>query len=215
VTEGWLLSYLALCGLVAVACALLIVMLRQIGLVRHRPGQHATGQIEQPPPVPPLEQDGPAIGSYMPDLAVQTINGFERVVSAALRDGGDALLVFISPICESCQHVVGLLNDVVVDGTRTVQPIAIMRADHQACQAFTHVFPLRLPLICDAARTIHVDFDIHRAPFGLLYDRQGMLVRKGIIVDRDDLLALLGDTSAPTPAQEHVFPKPQPQFASS
>jgi hypothetical protein len=49
--------------------------------------------------------------------------------------------------------------------------------------------------------------DIHRTPFGLLYDEHGTLIRKGLIEEHEDLLALLGDGSASVTAQAHVFPR--------
>src|SRR5437868_3654366 len=45
---------------------------------------------------------------------------------------------------------------------------------------------------------------------GLLYDEHSTLIRKGLVEGYEDLLALLGDRSAPERAQAHVFPRVVP-----
>jgi hypothetical protein len=35
-------------------------------------------------------------------------------------------------------------------------------------------------------------FGVHGSPYGLLYDAAGVLVRKGIVTDHEELLALVG-----------------------
>jgi methylamine dehydrogenase accessory protein MauD len=206
-TGLWLVSYLILWGLVVVMCLFLIGILRELGLL-HR-------QLESGPPqpqegIPALENDGPAIGSPIADLEADTINGFGTLNPATLLDRENTLLVFMSPMCEACQHIVEPLNALVADAERAVHPAVIMRADEQACRAFLSVFPLRMPVVCDSDRTITMGLDVHRAPFGLLYDEHGILIRKGLLEGDEDLLALLGDGSAPVTAQAHVFPRVVP-----
>jgi len=207
-TGLWLVSYLVLWGVVLVMGLCLIGILRQLGLVFR--------QLEPrlPPPqprgessIPGLENDGPPIGSSLGDLQVDTINGFGTLTTATLRGRGPRLLMFMSPMCETCQHIVEPLNALAADVTRAVGPVVIMRADEQACRAFLSVFPLHMPVVCDRDRTITMGFDVHRNPFGLLYDEGGILIRKGTLEGHEHLLALLGDESAPVTAQGNVFPR--------
>jgi methylamine dehydrogenase accessory protein MauD len=196
--------------LVVVLGLLLIGVLRQLGLLQ---GQRALPAAAPAAAIPTVENDGPAIGTPIPDLVAPSVNGFGAVALATPENEGSTstLLMFMSPMCEPCQHVVEPLNALAEDAVRAVRPVVIMRADEQACRAFLSVFPLRLPTICDSERTITMGFDVHGTPFGLLYDEHGTLTRKGLVMDHDDLLALLGNTSAPATAQAHVFP----QLASS
>lgn len=207
-TGLWLVSYLVLWGLVLVMGLCLIGVLRQLGLVYR--------QLEPslPPPqpqgessIPGLENDGPTIGSHLGDLQVDTINGFGTLTAATQRDRGPILLIFMSPMCETCQHIVEPLNALAADATRAVGPVVIMRADEQGCRAFLSVFPLHMPVVCDRDRTITMGFDVHHNPFGLLYDEGGILIRKGFVQRHEHLLALLGDKSAPVTAQAYVFPR--------
>lgn len=214
-TGAWLASYLALFGLDVGAGLGLVAMLRRIGLLQQQLGQRPTEAAELPLPVPPLEHDGPPIGSHLPDFGVQPLNDFGPITPATLQHQGDTLLVFMSPLCEGCQHTVTSLNALAKDGGWRMQPIVIMRADEHACRAFLTVFPLCVPMICDADRAIHIGFDIHRSPFSLLYGEGGGLVRKGITVEHEDFLALSGDASMSVMARAHVFPQPHPQAAIS
>jgi methylamine dehydrogenase accessory protein MauD len=205
VTGVWLASYLTLWGLVIVMGLLLVGVLHQLGVLHLQIEQLRTAP-EVTPPTP--EDDGPAIGSPLPDLVAESVNGFGAIAPATLRNQRGALLVFMSPMCELCQQVVEPLNALVEDASQGVRPIVIMRADEQGCRAFLSVFPLRMPTLCDNDRTITMGFKVHRTPFGLLYDEQGTLVRKGLVEGEADLAALLGDGSAPLAAQAHVFPRP-------
>jgi hypothetical protein len=110
-------------------------------------------------------------------------------------------------MCEPCQHAVEPLNMLVTDATRNVHPVVIIRADELACRAFLSVFPLHMPVVCDDEATITIGLGIHRTPFGLMYDEQGTLLRKGGLEGHEDLLALLGDESASLEAQARVFPR--------
>ena len=205
-TGLWLASYLILWGLVVVLCLLLIGVLRQLGLLYRRLESGST-PLQEGDSIPALEHDGPAIGSPIVDLDADTINGFGNLVLTKLDKGGSTLFVFMSPMCEACQHIVEPLNTLAADAARAVSPHVIMRADEQACRAFLSVFPLHMPVVCDRDRTITMGLDVHRTPFGLLYDEHSTLIRKGLVEGYEDLLALLGDRSAPERAQAHVFPR--------
>ncbi len=204
-TGLWLVGYLVLWGLVLIVCLFLIGILRQLGLLQRQlapsPLQSQGGSS-----IPALEHDGLAIGSPLVDLEADTINGFGTLNLALLPDHDTTLLVFMSPMCEGCQHMVESLNALVADATRAVRAVVIMRADEQGCKAFLSAFPLHMPVVCDRDRSITMGLDVHRTPFGLLYDEHGTLIRKGLLAGHEDLLALLGAGSVPLTAQAHVFP---------
>lgn len=210
-TGLWLVSYLVLWGLVVIMCFLLLSTLRQLGLVYRQLEAHPS-QSQEENSVPALENDGPAIGTPIVDLEANTMNGFGTLTT--LRDQSPTLLVLISPMCETCQHVVEPLNALVADDGRAIHPVVIMRADEQGCRAFLSVFPLHMPVICDRDQTITMGLRVHRTPFGLLYDEHGTLVRKGLIEGHDDLLALLGDEAAPITSQARVFPRFVPSLSA-
>lgn len=204
-TGLWLASYLVLWGIVVVMCLLLIGILRQFGLMQ-RQLKPRISEPQEEDSIPDLEHDGPLIGSPLTDLEIGTINNFGTLTLASLHERSPLLLMFMSPLCETCQHIVESLNALVADARRVIHAAVIIRGDEQASQAFLSIFPLHMPVVCDSKRTITMGLDIHRTPFGLLYNEYGTLIRKGLVGDQEDLLALLGDGSAPDTAQVHVFP---------
>jgi hypothetical protein len=202
-TGPWLASYLVLGVLVLVFCFLVIGALVQIGPLRlQRAGRAAAPETA----VPVGADDGPPLGSRLPELVAGTMNGFGSVTLAEPNDERSTLVVFLSPLCESCQHVVAALNALVEDGAHQVRVVAIMRADEQACRAFLRIFPLQLPLVGDGERTITMGFGVHGSPYGLLYDAAGVLVRKGIVTDHEELLALVGGAPTAVTASGQVAP---------
>jgi AhpC/TSA family len=194
-TGLWLVSYIVLWLLVGGLCLITTGLLQQLGLLQRQLEQRDSELTTEKKTLhPALEDDGPAIGSTLPPLTAISINGFGSLTFPFVSTEGYSLLVFLSPLCESCQHVVESLNMLVKDDTNAREVIAIMRADEQACRSFSSVFPLRLPVICDSKRTITMDFNVHHAPFGLLYDVHGVLIRKGGIKSEKDLFNLLEGT---------------------
>lgn len=202
---GWMFaSYVVAWVLLLLVCVTLVGVLRQIGILRLRVERALPTVVGSD--LPPLSEDGPAIGSPMIDLVSESMNGRGPVDLIGMK-GNPILLMFMSPMCETCQHVVEPLNSLVSSGSR-VQPVVIMRADEHACRSFDSVFPLDAPIICDAQRDITPKFDIHRNPFGLLYDDRGRLMRKGEILAGDLLDALLGDAREAENLRDHIFPWP-------
>lgn len=196
----WIASYAALWLVVAVLTIVVIGMLRQIGILQQSNTVPKAGTGNKPS----IEDDGPAVGSRMLEFHGESINGFGLVSSSDTIRRGATLLVFMSPLCEGCQHAAEALSAPRAEGDPSL--VVIMRADMRSSLAFLSVFPLHAPMVCDEDRAITLNFGVHRSPFALLYDERGVLVRKGTATAQEDLRALLGDTSAPEVARAHVFP---------
>lgn len=203
---AWLVSYVALWLIVMGACAGLLGAIRELGLLRARLGVTSDAELRE---VPSIEHDGPAVGSRVVEMTLTLSNGFPDLVLPDPGSRSGTLLVFMSPMCESCQHVVDPLNALVHDESIPVRPVVIMRAGKEACRAFISVFPLHLPMICDCDRTVTRAFGTHRNPFALLYDESGVLVRKGIALDADHLAAVLSSDTATDEVAADVFPVPR------
>src|SRR5579885_317948 len=127
---AWLVSYLILWGLVVVLAFLVFGCLQQLGILQRRTEGHSVNTDDS---VPTLEKDGPTIGSPLPDIVAESMNGFGKLISSSEKG---TLLMFMSPLCESCQHVVDPLNTLVEKQEYSGQVIVILRADEQGCRAF-------------------------------------------------------------------------------
>ena len=204
----WLASYLVLWALVLAICIFLVGTLRQLGLL-----QLQLDPAERVPAISDPSQDGPPIGSRIPNLVAETFNSFGTVLLPPQRRQGSILLMFMAPLCESCQLLVETLNALEDKTEPGVRPIVVMRADESTCRSFLSVFPLHVAAIGDHDGTIHKQFTVHRAPFGLLYDGEGTLTKKGIVHGETDLQELLGAGAVSMSAQNHVYPRTEPSNA--
>lgn len=185
----WLISYLIL-WLTVVALSLLVVdVLRELGTRRSRTAR-GTGQEDEE--VRTRQDDGPPIGSMIPDWRAESVNGFGMVTINEEGSSGGTLLVFMSPLCEGCQGVVAPLNDVVANRAGEVRAVAVLQGNLPACRAFLNLFPLRIPVIHDEERNLARALGVWGNPFCLAYNDAGILVSKGTIEDGDEpLLALI------------------------
>lgn len=192
-TGFWLVSYIGLWVIVILLVLLVVGLLQQLGLLQRQFGQLGTEQTQSlASPPPPAEQDGPALGSLLPDLNVESVNGFGNLT---LRENTQMLVLFMSPMCEGCQKIVDSVNELIESQIYRGRVVVILRGDDHARQAFLKVFPLRVAVIQDRDSRITKSFAVQHSPFGLLYDTAGSLIRKGVIVRNEDLLTLLGEVT--------------------
>lgn len=198
----WLVSYILLWVLVLGLLLLMVGLLQQMGLVQRQLAQLRVGTPNPDPAdltVPEPRDDGPHIGTTLPELTFETINGFGPLQLAHSHNGDETLLIVLSPLCETCQGIVAFLNSIVDNGIFHGTVGVFMNSDEQACQAFLSLFPLHLPVVCDSTREIIMSFKVHNIPFGLLYDSRGTLKAKGVVGNRDELLTLLKDALVTLP----------------
>jgi hypothetical protein len=203
----WLLSYVVLWILVAGMALLLVGTLRQIGML-HLQLQQGQATLEATAStdgqsIPPLESDGPPIGSPVPAWVDYSSDHAAQEPPLQTK----TLLMFLSPLCDTCQQVVEPLNALADDSSSGVRPIAVFRSDRPAYEAFLKLFPLHGESLRDSDRTLTMELGVHRSPFGLLYDEQRVLIRKGLVEGEEDLAALLGDSEVSELARMHVFPR--------
>ncbi len=212
----WLISYVVLWILVAILALLTVGLLQQLGFLQR---EFATLKRERgeesSSSIPPLDKDGPDIGASLPERTFRPFNGHQAVSLAAPYNQHCTVLLFLTITCESCQHMVEFINEFLQAEGFQGTAVTFLRADTGGCQAFQQVFPLNIPTICDDDHSISMEFEIHRFPLGLFYDAEGKLLRKGIVQEREDLLALLGDGTASPEAQAKMFPTLYPALAPS
>jgi hypothetical protein len=84
----WLLSYLVLWIVVIGSVCMLVGVLQQLGISqqRIRALEQASGIMDSQAPIVLPENDGPAIGTRMPDVTVETANGYGTIQLSARAD---------------------------------------------------------------------------------------------------------------------------------
>lgn len=204
-TGLWLVSYLALWALLVATLLIVVGILRGMGLQRQ--GQPSVSSAPQASLVT-LDEDGPTLGSPLPEFEGEAANGFGAVRLLGSTSPRQTLIAFLNPMCESCHALVEPLNELAHGSQNDMRVIAIVKGPLFTVRPFLAVYPFDLPVLIDPDASISNNtFDIHRNPFALLYGERGRLVRKGTIEEgREGLKALLGDPSASPAALMRVTP---------
>lgn len=217
----WLISSIALWVVVIILSVLVVGLLQQLGLIQRRLDAGAADQensdLEEPAKgtpgqLPSLSKDGPNIGSSIPELTLETCNHDKAPLTpASWHHQNGTLVLFLSAVCESCQHLTEALNRLVDQRVFEGRVIVILRADRAMGQGFLKLFPLHAPVVLDNESKVSMGFEVHRMPMALLYDAQGKLLRKGTPITYEGLLVLIaGDlTRAPelSPEErERIYP---------
>jgi len=189
----WVLAtYILLWILVLGLIALVLGLLREVGL--NRQGSRIPKQRTFPSP----SDDGPEVGSTLPTLSLDAINGYDKVELGQGDDGRATLLMFLSPMCEGCQLIVDALNAAAEREGHRLKTVVVMRTGESAAtRAFLNVYPMRTAVIQDVDDVITHTFNVHNAPFGLVYASNRRLVRRGVVTRADDLAILLEGITTP------------------
>jgi len=179
----WLASYAALWGLSIVSACLIAGLLRQIGLLRlyiSTSTEHHDATAHQF--IPTIEEDGPELGSAIPEFTANTVNDFGSMSMMQLRGFKSALIIILSPMCEGCQKCVEAINAAYREMSDSVCFMAILKSDDFGARAFLSVFPLSIPVICSGDHEPAINlFHTYHTPLALFYGEDGVLVRKGTI----------------------------------
>ena len=184
-TGWWLVSYIAVWALVLLMSGLIVGMLREIGLLREARHTPAHGKV------------GPELGSALPEISLQSANGFGPVILGRFQEGSRTLLVFMGPMCSACQRAVEALNKCAE--TRSVDRLKIavvLSGSETASTNFMNLFPLRAPVVIDPDYSIARSFSVSYTPCELLYEENMALLAKGMYSNYQELLSLI-DTPAP------------------
>lgn len=210
-TTVFFASY-GLLWLITIGCCILIfalarevVELRRV-LTGTAPMSVAPTMTELDMPLP--DDDGPSLDTQVPAITLEPLNGRSPIELGNLLGGKAMVIVFSSPMCESCQRLVAPLNR-AVHGYPQTRFVTVMRADKQACTAFLNVFPLDMPVYCDEDRRVTMGFEVHHNPYILVYRDDGKLIGKGVATSREELdnllqLSLAGGTDVATKTSEEI-----------
>lgn len=201
----WLASYVLLWLALLILGVLVLGTLRMVGRLTHDPAHAVDSGMRG---LPRIDQDGPPLRSLVPDLVIESANSNERIRLIENQRCSMTLFMFMSTLCEGCQEIVEPLNVLALRDSTNLRTIAILRGNEPSCRAFLTLFPLQVPTVFDADAAITDAFHTHHSPYGLLYDANCRLVRKGSIGDASDLSALLGSASVPIQALANVYPSP-------
>lgn len=174
----WLASYVVLWVITATMFVVLLVVLRQLGLMYLRGG--GAPRLEEGPPIgaiiPPFEEieDGTQTEIRFPD-AVVDLN----------------LLLFTSPHCRICEEVLRELGGVTRDFDARV--FVVSEGDVEENGRLRQLLDGSARFFSNAERQRSLDVRTH--PYGLVTDRSGAVLEKGVVNGSRDVQVLLEEAA--------------------
>jgi methylamine dehydrogenase accessory protein MauD len=159
----WAASYVVLWLIVALLCATVVALARQVGALHLRLGPR--GALE-------LDDEGPPLGGGLDPVELTDLDGDPVTIAAR---GEAQLLLFVSPGCSVCEQVLPAVAAIADDGG--MAPYVLSDAGLEDTARSLGGRRLRAPLVPAAgfARSLEVP----GTPYALVLDRDGIVRAKG------------------------------------
>jgi methylamine dehydrogenase accessory protein MauD len=163
----------ALWLLVLVLCVVVVALARQIGTLHLRVGPR--GALE-------IDQEGPALNEGRPPIETTDTDG--RAVTVG---GGAQLLLFVSPGCTVCEHVLPSVSSV---GQAAEVPALVLTDvdDDEARIVFAHK-RVHAPVV--AAQEAFTSYEVPGTPYLVVLDDLGVVRAKGTVNNLEQMEGLI------------------------
>ncbi len=179
-TEALLISNLVLWLVVLVLCAVVVALVRQIGVLHERIAPAGALMLGK----------GPKVGEQAPQFELQGLAGDETVTIGGRQTAERSTLVFfLSPTCPVCETLLPVLHSARKSERDWLRIVLASDGDISAQQSFIEANDLAVfPYILSAelGRAYHVE----KLPYAILIDEQGVLRSRGLINTREHLESL-------------------------
>jgi methylamine dehydrogenase accessory protein MauD len=177
--EGyWLISYIALWLVVITLGVVILSHSRLIGLLHHRLSPSAAKPLD----------DGPAVGSRVPEISGHTLQGAKWVHD--FPGDSDVLLVFLSPLCELCNELAPHALDFAAAHRDVAFILVSTLGDPGMNRAFVQYRRLE-KLRYYIAPALAEQLSISGTPYAIFLNSQGIVQQKGLVNHYEHLRSLL------------------------
>jgi methylamine dehydrogenase accessory protein MauD len=175
--EGWwAVSYVVLWILVAVLCATVVALARQVGVLHLRLGPR--GALE-------IDDEGPPLGERIDAFRTADASGTPVMVAAP---GEAQFLLFVSPGCPVCDRVLPSVATISRGGE--LVPYVLVDAARDDALAMLEGRSLHAPLVPDGE--LASAFAVPGTPYAIVIDATGVVRAKGTVNDLEQIEGLAG-----------------------
>jgi methylamine dehydrogenase accessory protein MauD len=181
-------SYVALWILVVLQTVVVVVAIRQIGVLHLRLGGRGAMALSA----------GPPIGQSAPSFVGLDIDG--KPVESPWNAGKSSLLVFVSPGCGACPEVIPSIRAIRRSDRRHVEILLISATPGDGNVEFAR--KSHCPVIVDS--DLVSAYSIDAMPYAMAIDRDGVVRAKGIVNQIEHLEGLLDHLSWSRSSNESV-----------
>lgn len=174
-----IVSNVVLWVLVGVLAAVVLALVRQLGVLHERIAPAGALMLKQ----------GLKVGEPAPASTVIDLNGGAVVIGGNAASARSMLLVFVSPTCPVCKALLPVLKASRLSERDWLQIVLASDGDEVAQRRFVAAHDLReFPYILSAE--LGMAFQVSRLPFAAIVDERGVLRARGIINSREHLESL-------------------------
>jgi methylamine dehydrogenase accessory protein MauD len=177
--EALLISNVVLWVMVIVLAAVVVALVRQIGVLHERVAP--AGAL--------VGREGPRVGEAAPRFELTDWSGAPLAIGGADPQGKGTLLVFVSPVCPVCETILPIIDSVVRGEPGRLRLVLASdgpRAEHEAF--------VRAHRLAERAYVLSTDlglaYQVGKLPYAVLIDAEGVLRAKGLVNTREHLESL-------------------------
>jgi len=174
-------SYGGLWMLVLIQAAVVLLLLRQVGLIHLQIIQSVAGNA------------GLAIGEKVPDFLLLDVDDPELRIESPAKNGRPLVLIFMKPDCPACKKGAAAIERVKYDANAIADWAVVLFSDKEECVAFRAAHGLTDLALCQDAAGLGKAFGVTRVPFGFFIDEEGVIRSKGPVSSTSSLQRLIAD----------------------
>jgi methylamine dehydrogenase accessory protein MauD len=177
--EALLISNVILWVMVVTLAAVVVALVRQIGVLHERVAP--AGAL--------MTREGPRVGESAPRFELADWSGRSLTIGAPDAEHRSTLLVFISPTCPVCKTLLPILDSVLRTEQRRVRLVLASDGVREEHEAFVRAHGL-------AERTyvlsteLGLAYQVGKLPHAALIDADGVLRAKGLVNTREHVESL-------------------------
>jgi methylamine dehydrogenase accessory protein MauD len=181
-SEALLVSNVLLWFAVVVLAAVVVALVRQIGVLHER--VFPVGALVMP--------GGPRVGEAAPVVHAAVLTGGSLAVGGADAAGRRTLLFFVSPTCPVCKTLLPVVRALAASTASTAPPTRLVLAsdgDLDEQRAFVARAGLD-PQAYVVSSELGLAYQVGKLPYAVLIDEGGVLRAKGLVNTREHVESL-------------------------
>jgi methylamine dehydrogenase accessory protein MauD len=179
-TEALIVSNVVLWVAVVVMAAVIVALVRQIGVLYERVAPAGALMVAR----------GPAVGDAAPLVRAEDLAGGTRELGGPGRDGRSTLVFFLSPTCPVCKALLPALRSLARREEGWLDVVLASDGPRTEHEAFVHEQDLgRFPYVLSPA--LGLTYEVAKLPYAVLLDGAGVVRAKGLVNSREHLESLL------------------------
>jgi methylamine dehydrogenase accessory protein MauD len=177
--EALIVSNIALWIMVVVLAVVVVVLVRQIGVLHERvapAGALVTGS-------------DPKIGDRAPKFSVEDWAGALQEIGGASSDGKSTLLFFLSPTCPVCKTLLPVLDSVRRAERSWLRIVLASDGSREEHEAFVRAHGLETYPYVRSTELV-LAYRVGKLPYATLVDADGVIRAKGLVNTREHVESL-------------------------